>query len=136
MDSGIMSLRFAARYLGVFADPEEIHRHCIPRGASASKDDLLCAAKKLGLTPRLIATDWEGLQKAPLPAIACLKDRSFLVAGRFTDGKILVQSPTRGRPQLLGPAEFNFVWTGELILLKRRASVAQLVRSLGIRWRL
>jgi subfamily B ATP-binding cassette protein HlyB/CyaB len=132
-DSGIMSLCFAARYLGVFADSEEIHRHHIHDSASASKEDLICAAKKLGLKARLIATDWEGLQNNPLPAVACLKDGSFLVAGRFTDGKVLVQYPTQGRPQLLGSAEFNVVWTGELILLGRRTGIAHLARIFGFK---
>jgi subfamily B ATP-binding cassette protein HlyB/CyaB len=132
--SGLMSLRFAVRYLGVFVDPEEFHRLSVSCGASDTKEGVICAARTLGLTIRLITTDWDGLKETPLPAIACLKDGSFLAVARYTDGKMLLQHPTQGRPQLLGPAEFNSIWNGELILVRRRTRAAQLARILGLSW--
>jgi subfamily B ATP-binding cassette protein HlyB/CyaB len=125
MDSGLMSLRFAARYLGIFVNPLEFPTPTVPDRV---------AAMTLGLAIRRVAAEWDDLKRGPLPAIACLKDGSFLVVARFTDGKIMVQHPTQGRPQLLGPVEFDKIWTGQLILVKRRTKAARLARMLGLGW--
>jgi len=129
-----MSLRFAARYLGIFADPAEIQPPAASRSESGAKESLEGAAKALGLAIRRVTADWESLKQGPFPAIACLKDGSFLVVARFTDGKILVQHPTLGRPQLLGQVHFDTIWTGELILVRRRTRAARWARILGLRW--
>jgi subfamily B ATP-binding cassette protein HlyB/CyaB len=134
MDSGLMSLRFAARYLGIFANPVEFPTPTASGCIAARQESLSGAAMTLGLAIRRVAAEWNDLKKGPLPAIACLKDGSFLVVARFTDGKIMVQHPTQGRPQLLGPVEFDKIWTGQLILVKRRTKAARLARMLGLGW--
>jgi subfamily B ATP-binding cassette protein HlyB/CyaB len=88
----------------------------------------------MGLKTRLVTTEWGRLEKTPLPAVACMQDGSFLVAARLMDGKLLVQYPAEGRPTLLDKSEFEAAWTGELILLSRRAGVAQLSHNFDIRW--
>jgi subfamily B ATP-binding cassette protein HlyB/CyaB len=134
LDSGATSLCLVARYLGIPADPDEIARQHVASGAYASKGDLLRAAKKLGLKTRLVSTNWLRLQKTPLPAIACMRDGSFVVAARMVDGKLMVQYPARGRPSIVEAAQFEDIWSGELILLSQRANVVQLARNFDIRW--
>jgi subfamily B ATP-binding cassette protein HlyB/CyaB len=134
MDSGLMSLRFAARYLGVFANPVEIPIPPVSNAPGNRHESLSSAAQSLGLATRRVAAEWDDLRKGPLPAIACLRDGSFLVVARFTDGKVMVQHPTQGRPHLLGPVEFDRIWTGQLILVKRRTKAARLARLLGLGW--
>ena len=130
-----MSLRFAARYLGLFADPAEVASRAPRAGAGDKTESLAGAAKNLGLQAHRISTDWAGLQSMSLPAIAHLKDGSFLVVGRFTDGKVLVQHAAEGRrPQLLGQAEFDAIWGGNLILIRRPTGLARLASILGLKW--
>jgi ATP-binding cassette, subfamily B, bacterial HlyB/CyaB len=70
----------------------------------------------------------------PLPAIVENKDGTFLIAGRFLDGKLLVQRPTEPRPRLVERGEFEEAWSGRLVLLGRRASLASLPDVFDLRW--
>ena len=133
IDTGVASLCLIAASLGISADPREILLRDIPGGIEAGDNDLVRAARKLGLKARLIATKWKYLHRIPLPAIACLEDGAYMVASRFIDGRMLVQFPTRGRPHLLDAAEFNYFWNGKLIVLKRPAA-APAVPTFNIGW--
>ena len=119
VDAGVASICLIARNFGISADPRKVIRSVSPHDDVVRKDDLLKLAHRLGLEARCLVTDWKRLPKTRLPAIACLDDGSFLVAMQLTDGKILVQHPTRGRPHLLEEAEFNYLWNGELITVRR-----------------
>ncbi len=134
IDTGVIGLCLVARYFGIPADPEEITRNFIPGGTDPSKEDLLRIARKLNLKSRFSSTDWDRLQKTPLPAVACLKDGSYLVAAKFTDGKLIVQYPAEGRPSLIEQAEFEALWTGGLIMLAKRAGAPLLARTFDLRW--
>jgi subfamily B ATP-binding cassette protein HlyB/CyaB len=133
-DTGVAGLCLVARFLGISAEPDEVARPFVSPGAVAGKTDLVRAARRMGLKARIVASRWGRLEKTPMPALACLKDGLFLVAARFGDGKLLVHDPAGGRPRLMEQAEFEALWTGELILLSRRANVAELARTFDIRW--
>ena len=134
VDTGVSSLCLIARFLGIPADPSEITRRHVAGGGQATKQDLVRAAKKLALKVRLVTTNWARLQGTPLPAIACLTDGTFVVAARVAEGKLLVQYPAQGRPSLLERAQFEAIWSGELILLSQRAAAAQLAAVFDIKW--
>jgi subfamily B ATP-binding cassette protein HlyB/CyaB len=133
-DTGLLSLCLIARHLGVPADPGELARRHIASSSGASSPDLVRIARKLGLKARLVATRWDRLAKTPLPAIAEQNDQSFLVAGRFFEGKLLVHSPTAARGRLVERHEFEETWSGRLILIGRRASLANLPDVFDLRW--
>jgi len=59
-----------------------------------------------------------------------LRDGGFLVLGKVSDDKALVQSPLSPKPELMGREEFEAVWNGEIVLMARRAGLA---RALGHR---
>ena len=122
IDTGIASLHLVAAGFGISAESIEPPLRDIPVDIQTGDDDLVRAARNLGLKARLIATKWKHLHKIPFPAIACLEDGSYMVASRFIDGRMLVQYPTRGRPHLLDAAEFNYFWNGKLIVLNRPAT--------------
>ena len=100
----------------------------------ASKEDVVRIARKLGLKARVVATRWDRLARTPVPAIVENKDGTFFVAGRFLDGKLLVQRPTEPRPRLVERGEFEEAWSGRLVLLGRRASLASLPDVFDLRW--
>jgi subfamily B ATP-binding cassette protein HlyB/CyaB len=129
VDAGVASLCLIARNFGIAADPRKVIRSVSPHDDTVHKEDILKLAHRLGLEARVVATDWKRLSKARLPAIACLDDGSFIVAMQMIDGKMLVQHPIRGRPHLLEAAEFNYLWNGELITVRR----APLTRTFYLR---
>ena len=54
--------------------------------------------------------------------------------GKAGDDKVLVQSPQSPRPALMTRAEFEAVWDGRLVLMTRRAGLADLARRFDITW--
>jgi subfamily B ATP-binding cassette protein HlyB/CyaB len=131
-DSGPACLALLLRFHGLAADPEQI-RHKLGGGACGSREMLRCA-RELGLKARLISSNWERLAKIRLPAIAGRSDGSFFVLGRVTEDGALIQDPLSGRPQLVKRAEFEAIWNGELVLMTRRANLADLARHFDVTW--
>jgi subfamily B ATP-binding cassette protein HlyB/CyaB len=129
---GVEALVLLLRFLDIAVSQEQI-RHQFG-GASVGIPEMLRCAKQLKLKARAIHSDWNRLPKTPLPAIAQCSDGSFLIIGKALDGKVLVQDPCIGRPQLLARAEFEARWNGLLVLIARRASLVELARRFDITW--
>ena len=100
-DQGLAALVALLRFHGLGADPEQI-RHSFGVNAIGVSEMLRCA-KELGLKARVVTTRWERLERTPLPAIAALRDGRFLILGKVSDDKALVQSPVSPRPCSMAP---------------------------------
>src|ERR1700728_617253 len=123
-DAGLMALVMLLRFQGIGADPEQIsHRFATKHFGVA---EMVRCAKEVELKARVISTTWSRLVKTPLPAIAALRDGGFLLLGKASEEKVLVQSPLSPRPTLMTQAELEAVWDGRLVLLTRRAALANL----------
>src|ERR1700757_156873 len=103
-DPGLEALVTLLRLQGVAADAEQI-RHRLGTDRISAPEMLRCA-KDLGLKARAYRTDWSRLACTPLPAIAALRDGSFLVLAKAGDDHVLVQSP-HARPALMTQAELR-----------------------------
>jgi hypothetical protein len=64
----------------------------------ASKEDLIRIARHLGLRARVVKTNWDRLEKTPLPAIFLAKDEKFGILSRVIDGHAAVHSGGAARP--------------------------------------
>jgi subfamily B ATP-binding cassette protein HlyB/CyaB len=131
-DPGLITLVTALRFNGIGADPDQI-RHRLG-GVSVGISEMLRVAKEVGLKARACRTEWSRLPNTPLPAIAALKDGSFLFLGKVGDDKALIQSPSSPRPALMTRAEFEAVWDGRLVLMTRRVGLLDLSRRFDITW--
>src|SRR5215467_9824350 len=131
-DPGLAALVMLLRFQGVGIDPEQIRHQFggIPIGAP----EMLRCAKGFGLKARSVTTKWERLGGTPLPAIAALRDGSFLLLGKAGDDNIIVQAPLSLRPTLMTRAEFEAIWDGRLVLMTRRAALTDLARRFDITW--
>src|SRR6185369_7018218 len=96
--------------------------------------EMLRCAKQLKLKARAVREDWAGLLKLPLPAIVERRTGGFIIVGKLSDEGALVQDPDANRPQVLKRAEFEADWTGRIVLMARRASLADLGRRFDITW--
>jgi subfamily B ATP-binding cassette protein HlyB/CyaB len=95
---------------------------------------MLRVARSLGLKARAYRSNWTRLAKTPLPGIAVLRDGSFLLLAKTGEDKALVQAPLSPRPTLMTQSELEAVWTGELVLMTRRASLTDLSRRVDFSW--
>jgi ATP-binding cassette, subfamily B, bacterial HlyB/CyaB len=131
-DTGLQCLALLLRFHQVSVDPAQIAHQF--SGASIGVSEMLRCAKGLKLKARAVTTSWPGLMKLPLPAIVELKDKSFIVVGKVTADDALVQNPSENRPQIVKRTEFEYDWTGRIVLMARRASLADVARRFDITW--
>lgn len=135
-ESGLNALLTLLHLQNVPADREQI-RHRLGTTTLGAPDIIRCA-RDLGLKARTCRSDWPRLMKTPLPAIAVLRDGSFMVIAKAGDEagieKVLVQPPHEQRPRLMTRTELAAIWDGGLILMTRRAGLSDLNRRFDITW--
>jgi ATP-binding cassette, subfamily B, bacterial HlyB/CyaB len=131
-DPGLTALVMLLRFHGVGADPAQV-RHQSGTATIGTVDMVRCA-REFGLKARELKTTWARLATTALPAIAVLKDGGFLLLGKVGDDKVVVQSTKTPRPELMTKDDFEAVWDGRLVLMTRRANLAELSRRFDITW--
>jgi subfamily B ATP-binding cassette protein HlyB/CyaB len=129
---GLTALVMLLRFHGVGVDPAQI-RHQLGTDAVGVPEMLRCA-QQLGLKARESKTRWDRLARTPLPGIAVLHDGGFLLLGKASEDKVLVQAPESPRPKLMTRAELEAVWDGRLVLMTRRAKLTDLGRRFDVTW--
>ena len=131
-DPGLIALVMMLRFQGIGVDPEQI-RHQF-RGMPIGVAEMIRCAKDFGLRARAFTTTWPRLAKTPMPALAVLRDGSFLLFGKIGDDSIIALEPGHPRPIMMQQAELEAVWGGQLVLMTKRASLADLSRRFDITW--
>ena len=131
-DAGLAAFVMMLRVHGIGADAEQIRHQCA--SATIGVNEMLRCAKQLGLKARVSNTSWDRLSATPLPAIAALRDGSFLILGKVGEDKVLIQHPKSPRPEALSREEFEAKWDGRLVLMARRASLTELSRRFDVTW--
>jgi subfamily B ATP-binding cassette protein HlyB/CyaB len=131
-DSGLGALGMMLLYNEIAVDPQQL-RHHIAQEKVEIRDILRCS-KDLGLKARCHRTRWERLERTPLPGIAVLRDGGFLIIGRVSGDQAVVQVPFSSAPTLMHRSEFEANWDGQIILITRRANIADLSKRFDIRW--
>jgi len=141
LDSGLACVALIARFHGLAADSAQLdHRFGRP-GEPFGAAEILRASKTIGLKARATRGDWAALERAALPAIAQRRDGRFFIVGRCAKGRVLIQDPSEEGPRSLDRAEFMTLWSGDLILVTRRARLFEATRRfekgfkpLAVRW--
>ncbi len=131
-DTGLQCLALLLRLNQVSVDPAQIAHQF--SGASIGVPEMLRCAKDLKLKARAISENWDGLMKLSHPAIVELRDKSFIVIGKVTAEEALVQHPLENSPRKIKRAEFEYDWTGRVVLMARRASLSDVARRFDITW--
>ena len=131
-DPGLTALVMLLRFHGVGADPAQV-RHQSGTATIGTAEMVRCA-REFGLKAREVKTSWARLATTPLPAIAVLKDGGFLLLGKVGDDKVVVQSTKTPRPELMTKDDLEAVWDGRIVLMTRRANLAELSRRFDITW--
>ncbi len=133
-DSGLACLVLMARLHGVPVDPGQLRHEFGESGKAFNAGDLLRAARWLGLKAKQIKSQWTRLAKTQLPALAGLNDGQFVVLAKLTEDTVLVQDPRAQRPMAMTRQAFEIHWSGELILMARRAGVMSEIRKFDFSW--
>lgn len=139
----LRALCLIARLHHIAVDPEQIaHQLGWSPSHVASIADLLLAAKQIGLKAKLSRTHIDRLALTPLPALALLKGEEgvpkVVVLAQCDGQRVLFQDPSGaiqgGRPTIEPIDVFASQWTGELILITSRASLAGELAKFDFSW--
>ena len=133
-DTGLDCLVIISRFHGLAADAAQIRHACGAGDAELPIAELLRAGASLGLKIRCIDSDWQRLQRTPLPAIAQHGDGHFFILAAIKEDHVLIQDPLEQRPLTLPRKIFEEAWSGQLILVTRRASLKDLGGRFGFGW--
>jgi subfamily B ATP-binding cassette protein HlyB/CyaB len=141
---GLGSLRalcLIARFHQVAADaPALAHQLGLQPSEAIGDDDLLRAAKHLGLKARRTHAAADRLHLTPLPALAKVRredgEAAYVVLARCDNERVLLQDPNgpTPRPTIESLEAFTARWTGELILIASRASLAGELARFDFSW--
>ena len=139
--AALSALCLIARLHHIAADPAQL-AHQLGWTAShlPSTDDLLYAAKHLGLKAKLSRGSADRLNLAALPALALLRSGGLVMLAQCDGQRVLFMDPataTPGEPArpTIEPLEvFVAQWSGELILITSRASLAGALARFDFSW--
>ena len=135
-DSGLLSLLTIAGYHGIAAD-EAMLQHEFGQEAF-STERILLAAKRIGLSAKVVQQAPERLDRAPLPAIAIDREGRYFIVGKFDAGvgaipRVLIQRPGEP-PKVLNLPDLLDLWPGQLIFFTSKASYAGDVAKFDFSW--
>jgi subfamily B ATP-binding cassette protein HlyB/CyaB len=120
-DTGLLCLLLLARFYDLPADAAQVRHQFGETRKPLGNRDLLRAAKHLGLKAGLCHATGARLASMPLPAIAKETDGRYVVVAKVDGDKVLIQDPVEARPRLVTRPDFQALWSGELLLLTKRA---------------
>ncbi len=97
-DTGLDVLVLVARYHGLAADADELRHRFGRSGESFTAEQILRAARHLGLKARLAVGSWRSLAGTPVPALIQHVDGHWMVLARIDADKVLLHDPLEARP--------------------------------------
>lgn len=120
-----LALALIARLHNIATASDQLAHEFAPDGVV---DELAMqrAARAIGLHARYIRTETVRLSATPLPALARDCAGSWFVLAQFdgATGRALIQTGDSGQPEILSAEAFAQRWSGELVLIASRASLA------------
>ena len=124
MDTGLICLLILARFYDLPADGSQLRHQFAQSGQVLSDNDLLRAAKHLGLKAGVLhrptGTSSMGFR---FLLMAKRTDGRYMVLAKLEGEKVLIQDPTEARPLVLSREQFESAWSGELLLFTKRANL-------------
>ncbi len=134
VDTGLASLVVLMRFHRIPGDADQLKHQFGRADRPFDTPDILRAAKSVGLKVKNHRSSWTRLQKTPLPAIARHSDGHYFIVAKVAEDRVLIQDPLEERPLTISRDVFEAAWTGELILLARRAGAAEGARRFDVAW--
>ncbi|WP_410210316.1 type I secretion system permease/ATPase [Aquirhabdus sp.] len=135
-NSGLHCLLIMAGLHGIAADEAQL-QHEFGQEAFSTQSVLL-AAKKIGLTAKLVRQPLERLDRAPLPAVAIDKEGRYLILAKVDYSnaeapRVLIQRPGEP-PVVMALADFVELWNGSLIFFTSKATYAGDMAKFDFTW--
>lgn len=134
IDTGLVCLALIARFHQTPADPAQLAHQFGRHGDPFTDSELLRAAKSLKLKARAFKAKWDSLSKASLPAIARDNEGNYFILAKVSDEQVLLQRPGQPSATTLSKNDFLSLWSGQLILITKRALLSGTTDQFNISW--
>ncbi len=144
VDEALASFVLLAKFLGVPAEPEQIHHDRGQGDEPYDFDDLTRIAKKLGLLARRRQASPDDLRKLPLPALVTLDNGGTAILLKVDDSgeggaRHLVLTANAERPEIWSEdrVQDSFAWRegkADLLLMTSREHIAGQKRRFDVSW--
>jgi len=143
-DATLASFVLLAQYLGVPAEPSQIHHDRGQGDRPYDFDDLIRIARKIGLKARRSRAELSKLPKLPLPALVSLRDGGSAILLKIDDNadagtRYLIVKPDGRRPEVWSEEQVRKAFALEggeahLLLMTSREHMAGEKRAFDISW--
>ncbi len=133
-DTGLYCLVLMCQYFKIATSAEQISHDLGVSHGPLSSDDILRAAKRMGLKVRRSNCEASRLEKQPLPVIAEMADGSYVILAGITADKALIKDPRFNAPRELTREDFEADWCGTLIFLTTRTHITGITRRFDFSW--
>lgn len=144
MDTGLSSLVAIARFHQLPAEADQLAHQFGQPGQTFTNTELLQSAKALTLKAKLLSLSVERLDNSVLPAIAKASDGTYFVLARVAQAEqgnpervasVLIHDLREPSPKAIPLDEFRSLWSGEIIALSKRATLADAInQKFDISW--
>jgi subfamily B ATP-binding cassette protein HlyB/CyaB len=137
LDSGLAAIAIIAGYFRIAADPSQLSHELALTGKTADAEDLVRAARLLGLKARVIANAPASRLKAiPLPAVIGLADgRHAILAEQSSEGGLRLIDPIDRSAKTASAEEISKLSNGVVVLVARQVGgVGVDPKTFGFRW--
>tara|TARA_R110002110_G_scaffold362241_1_gene572039 strand:- start:118141 stop:120339 length:2199 start_codon:yes stop_codon:yes gene_type:complete len=140
MDSGLQALALVAQLHQVALDDQQLCHQFARDDRACSPNELVLAARRVGLKAKRIHSSGRSIDDRVLPAIGIARNGDAFVFARAasTEQKppcFLVQTSFPGKPQRIDEAALELLWGGDLILVRPQGSAnAGIVRRFNLHW--
>ena len=138
-DTALACLVQIAAHFNIPADLRQLERAYIVDAKGADTVTLLRASKEIGLEARRFSgIAVEHLRRMPQPCVCALKNHTYVVLhGVNQQGALRIFDAQSGRDGWADPSRFAEIFTGEVVLFKRRFRMEKLkdkVEKFGFGW--
>ena len=131
-DTALGCLGIIAKFHDISINEEQV-KHNLGKFENINDVDILTVAKSIGLKSKLVDVRYSNLEKMVLPAIAKLKDETYIILAKADNQKVLVLYPNQNILQIIKKDDFEEIYSGKILLFtKRYFNKGDIV--FGIKW--
>lgn len=133
-DTGLLSLILTARYLGIPADAGQLAHEYGPVQGGMTGGDLVRAARAIGLKAGLKSWSPRRLEELTHPSLLLGTDGKWFILVQAKDDKVLLQHCDKTTPVVTDIEDAIARWSGDAVLLARRALLPKALRDFNLSW--
>ncbi len=130
----LSALKILAEYHGLAVSIADVSHRFSHNMKDLTQDQWLLAAKDIGLKSKVVKKHLERLNKIILPALVWDETGNHFILAKIEDKKYLIHDLELRKPIVLSEKEFQDRYSGTIILVTSRASIASALTKFDFTW--